>query len=65
MDAMTGPLPTLYRIVIVVTLLVICAAAGAWLGASPSLPFLFGSGLVGGAVVGGVLAYALLRQPHR
>lgn len=65
MDAMTGPLPTLHRIVIVVALLVIGAVGGAWLGASPSLPFLVGTGLLGGTIVGVVLAYALLRQPHR
>ena len=65
MDVMAGPLPRLYRIVIVVALLVICAAAGALLGASPSLPFLLGTGVLGGAVVGVVAAYALLHQPHR
>lgn len=65
MGAMAGPLPRLYRIVVVMAVLLICAAAGAWLGASPSLPFLIGTGLLGGVAVGVVAAYALLHQPHR
>ncbi len=64
MDDMAGPLPRLYRIVIVVAMLLICSAAGAWLGASPSLPFLTGTGMLVGALVGVVAAYALLHQPH-
>ncbi|WP_248582250.1 hypothetical protein [Nocardioides sp. InS609-2] len=61
---MAGPLPRLYRIVIVVAMLLICSAAGAWLGASPSLPFLIGTGMLGGALVGVVASYALLHQPR-
>ncbi|WP_426244086.1 hypothetical protein [Nocardioides sp. LHG3406-4] len=61
---MIGPLPRLHRIGVLAAVLLVCAAIGAWLGSSPSIPFLVGTGLVGGAAVGAVAAYALLHQPH-
>ncbi len=64
MDDMAGSLPRLYRIVVLMVVLLICTAAGAWLGASPSVPFLVGTGVLGGVAVGVLAAYALLHQPH-
>lgn len=63
-DNMLGPLPRLHRVVVVLAMLVLCAAIGASMGASPSVPFLVGTGLLGGAAVGAVMSFALLHQWH-
>ena len=61
---MLGPLPRLYRLTVFAALLVLCAVFGASLGAEPSIPFLVGTGLVGGAGVGAVFAFAVLHAPQ-
>ena len=61
---MLGPLPRLHRVAVVIALLVLCAAVGASMGADPSVPFLVGTGLVGGAAVGALMSFALLHQRH-
>ena len=62
---MLGPLPRLHRVVVVLALLVLCATVGASMGADPSVPFLVGTGLVGGAAVGVLMSFALLHQRHQ
>lgn len=61
---MLGPLPTLHRVVVVLAMLLLCAAVGASMGAAPSIPFLVGTGLVGGAAVGGLMSFVVLHQWH-
>lgn len=61
---MLGPLPRIHRVVVIMALLLLCGAVGASMGADPTVPFLVGTGLLGGAAVGAVASYALLHQPH-
>ena len=61
---MFGPLPTLYRFVLVVAALVVCAGIGLWLGVVPQVPLNLRVGLLVGTAAGAAAAFALVHDFH-
>lgn len=59
---MLGPLPKLYRVVVALAALLVCAAAGAWSAFMLPYPVLVGAGASVGLAVGVACAYLLLHQ---
>lgn len=59
---MFGPLPRLYRMLLVVAALAVCVGVGAWLGATPAVPVRMLGGLAIGGALGGVAIYLLLHD---
>jgi len=57
-----GPLPTIYRIVVIACALVTCIGVGAWLAAKLPGEGLAGSGAGIGAALGALLAVLLVRE---
>ena len=62
---MLGPLPTIYRIVVIACALVTCVGVGAWLAAMLPGPMLAGGGAGLGAVFGALLAVLLVHPVDR
>jgi hypothetical protein len=60
-----GPLPVLYRVVLVAAALVIWIGLGVWSGARPDVPVTVAAGLLLGVVAGLVSAYVLLHDFDR
>lgn len=56
-----GPLPRIYRIIVVAGALVLSVAGGAWLAHSLALPLPF-RGLLVGAAVGALVAFVLIHD---
>ena len=59
---MLGPLPTIYRIVVIACALVVCVGVGAWLAATLPGPRLAGRGAMLGAGFGALLAMLLVHD---
>lgn len=59
---MLGPLPLLYRCIVSVLAVVVCAGLGAWLAWTLPVQLLVQTGAVVGAAIGGVLAGLLLHD---
>ena len=59
---MLGPLPTIYRIVVIACALVVCVGVGAWLAATLPGPMLAGGGAMLGAGFGALLAMLLVHD---
>jgi len=57
-----GPLPRLYRMLLVVAALAVWLGIGAWLGATPTVPVRILGGLAIGGALGGVAVYLLLHD---
>lgn len=68
---MLGPLPTLYRVVVTLTALLVFVGGGAWAAYTLPYPILISAGASVGLAVGAVATYLLLHtsaprvQPHR
>ncbi|HQR27347.1 MAG TPA: hypothetical protein PLP61_09935 [Nocardioides sp.] len=62
---MIGPLPTLYRRLTAVAVLLVCIATGAWLAHSTSVPAVVAAGAAVGALAGMLVAFALLHDFSR
>ena len=61
---MFGPLPRLHRLLLVATALLIGVGSGAWVAYSTAMPLAASAGAVIGALVGILLAYALVHDFH-
>ncbi len=61
---MFGPLPTLHRLVLVLAALRGCLGSGFWFGAMPEIALTLRVGLLAGAAVGVVAAFALVHDFH-
>ena len=59
---MLGPLPQLHRMLLIVTVLVVGVACGAWLAHFTSLPVAATAGAAVGAVAGLMLGYLLVHD---
>jgi hypothetical protein len=59
-----GPLPTLYRVVVTLTALVLCAAGGVWATLVVPYPLLATVGASLGLAVGAGCAYLLVHEHH-
>lgn len=59
---MFGPLPRLYRMLLVVAALTLCVGIGAWLGATPAVPVRMLGGLAIGGALGALAIYLLLHD---
>ena len=59
---MLGPLPVLYRVVVVVAALLVSLAAGVWLAFFTPVPTPTGTGLLVGLALGALSATALVHQ---
>jgi hypothetical protein len=59
-----GPLPKLYRVIVTLTALVVCAAAGAWAELALAYPRMTATGAGVGLAVGAMGAYLMLHQPR-
>jgi hypothetical protein len=59
-----GPLPKLYRVIVTLTALVVCAAGGAWAELALAYPRMSAAGAACGLAVGAVGAYLMLHQPR-
>lgn len=59
---MLGPLPRMYRIVVAVTAVTICAAGGVWAAFMLPYPILSSIGASIGLAVGALCAFVLLHQ---
>ena len=62
---MLGPLPTIYRIVVIGCALVTCIGVGAWLATMLPGPMLAGGGAGVGAGFGALLALVLVHDFQR
>lgn len=60
-----GPLPRLYRLVIVAVVLAHFVGLGVWMGFDPRVPVLVGSGAALGVAVGMLMAWLLVHEPHQ
>ena len=60
---MLGPLPRMYRVVVVVTAVTICAAGGAWAAFMLPYPILISIGASLGLALGALCAFLLVHQP--
>lgn len=59
-----GPLPRLYRLLLVVAALAVFVGIGAWLGARPAIPVRMAGGIAIGAALGLVATYLVLHDFH-
>ena len=62
---MLGPLPTLHRFVLVLTVLLVCMGIGLWFGVMPELPLNLRAGLLAGTAAGAAAAFALGHDFHQ
>ncbi len=62
---MLGPLPRLYRSLIVVTIVALGVAAGAWVAYMTALPVAASVGAWLGAAAAALVAYAVVHESHR
>jgi hypothetical protein len=62
---MLGPLPTLHRFVLVLTVLLVCMGIGLWFGVMPELPLNLRAGLLAGTAAGAAAAFALVHDFHQ
>ena len=61
---MFGPLPLLHRIVLGAISLCFGIVAGVWIAHATPLPVAISGGALAGGLVGLVVAYALVHNPH-
>ncbi len=59
---MLGPLPLLYKCLVFVTAVAICATGGAWAAFTLPYPVLIATGASLGTVIGGMFAFVLLHE---
>lgn len=59
-----GPLPKIYRVIVLVSALLLFVGAGAWAAFMLPYPILVSAGASVGLAVGAVIAYLLLHTPH-
>lgn len=61
---MFGPLPRLYRMLLVVAALAVFVGIGAWLGAQPAVPVRMAGGIAIGAALGLAATFLVLHDFH-
>jgi hypothetical protein len=59
-----GPLPRLYRVLLIIVSVVVFLVAGAWVGHLSAVPVPIAAGALLGAVAGLAVAWALLHDFH-
>ena len=59
---MLGPLPSLHRIVLVISAVAVCVGIGVWLGMMPEVALNVRLGLIAGAATGLAAAFVLVHD---
>lgn len=59
---MLGPLPSLHRIVLVLSAVAVCVGIGVWLGTMPEVALNVRLGLIAGAATGLAAAFVLVHD---
>lgn len=59
---MLGPLPRIYRLAVLLSTLLVCTGAAAWLSRSLDFPY---GGLLVGSLSGALLAFVAIHDFHR